>query len=201
MLRRLFTLLSIISLLLFVATCVMWVRSYWVEDDITYTSVRSLVVASRVGTMHLAVVVQWEQPGGPGSGPKAEHVVSITPRGWTRVAMPVDTSDGRSMMMIDDRWFHYQVGTVTLQQPAWRMTWRGDHKEFSTGPGYRLVQHDLPMPYLLLAILCGAMPTAGLVRAFSRRRRVRNGRCRRCGYDLRATRGRCPECGTVPVAR
>ncbi len=32
MLRRLFTFLSLVSLLLFVATCVLWVRSYQVRE-------------------------------------------------------------------------------------------------------------------------------------------------------------------------
>jgi hypothetical protein len=52
----------------------------------------------------------------------------------------------------------------------------------------------IPIWFLLLAF--GFMPGRAVVKRLRERRHARVGMCRVCGYDLRASPDRCPECGT-----
>jgi hypothetical protein len=54
-----------------------------------------------------------------------------------------------------------------------------------------------PVGWLVAAALI--LPVARVAPAIVRRRRRQSGLCPRCGYDLRATPDRCPECGAIPA--
>lgn len=53
-------------------------------------------------------------------------------------------------------------------------------------------------PHWALAMLFALPPGAAILRLMRTRRRRIRGLCRVCGYDLRASPDRCPECGEVP---
>jgi 4-amino-4-deoxy-L-arabinose transferase-like glycosyltransferase len=61
-------------------------------------------------------------------------------------------------------------------------------------------QEVLLVRYWILLSLTGILPLLWLgVAMFQAKSNC--GRCQACGYDLRATPARCPECGTLPTQR
>lgn len=60
---------------------------------------------------------------------------------------------------------------------------------------------NVEFSYWAFASLFGILPAFAAVRvyfkAFVMRRRIAQGLCPACGYDVRATRDRCPECGSA----
>ena len=64
----------------------------------------------------------------------------------------------------------------------------------------RVTGRYVKVPWWSLVALTAAPPALRAASTWRRRRRRRVGRCATCGYDLRATPGRCPECGTIDPA-
>jgi len=82
-------------------------------------------------------------------------------------------------------------------EPRNRLAWRVLGFEFVVGPDFRdSHSHVLVgLPFWLIALAA-----AGLLLALAHARRrylVRPGLCAKCGYDLRGTPDRCPECGEM----
>jgi hypothetical protein len=65
-------------------------------------------------------------------------------------------------------------------------------------------EYELRLPLWLLCLLFATAP-ARVIHRYRRdrtmKRRSAASRCTACGYDLRATPGRCPECGTAAATR
>jgi len=57
---------------------------------------------------------------------------------------------------------------------------------------------SVEIPDWLLLIVVSIPAQIAVVRFVRRSRRTVKGYCAKCGYDLRATPDRCPECGTIP---
>ncbi|HEY7116251.1 MAG TPA: hypothetical protein VH475_06685 [Tepidisphaeraceae bacterium] len=75
-------------------------------------------------------------------------------------------------------------------------------RDWGRGPGYGW---SCVVPFWFAALVTGTWPVSSLFLTVRRRLRARRrhlvGHCPTCGYDLRATPDRCPECGTAPAAK
>jgi hypothetical protein len=172
--RKLFTLCAVASLLLGVAVCAVWVRSYWRLDVLEFERPSGRVaVVSSAGRLGYAreQVRAGELPAEPStlryhSDPPENLPAEVAP------AWPADFD---------------LLGVVVLFRP----TSSADHLM-------------LLVPHWLATLALAALPAVAATRIYRRRRDARRtaaGGCPACGYDCRATPARCPECGAASKSR
>jgi hypothetical protein len=168
--------LSALSLLLCVAVCVLWVRSYcvsdqfrWVErkDDGAFTTYDRNILLGR------GVVIYGERmlaSGDPTYAGRWERQLKATGM------VPYVRSGPYNS-------FWNRRGTLGF------IVERSYRRELRTA-----------VPFWFIA-LCFALPALPAFRSITRkvrnRRRHREVTCLSCGYDLRASPERCPECGRI----
>ena len=115
-----------------------------------------------------------------------------------------DSGDGRNKVVVIDgriQWEHrsYTGPYVNIRTPPYRgISFLACWVYYVPGPNlqYRLF---LAIHFWLTSLSSATVGIA--LYAVYRLRRLPSGACEFCGYDLRATPERCPECGTIPVAR
>ena len=141
------------------------------------------------------------------------HVAAV--RSWPAVHLSVGT-EGRTQWVLNVHLGRLSFGRHRWDDPAlggrpgpnWQRGRWGFYASRSywvdpRGPRYGSMRH-LTTPCWAAALSLAALPALrayGVVRNWRARRLRRRGHCPRCGYDLRASPDRCPECGTVPSLR
>jgi hypothetical protein len=190
MTRRVLALFSVLSLLLCVAACALWVRSYFVSDwlahrrlDRNSDTLRTAELHLRTGAGHASVALSRDNS--LDVSDDAQRSSPDTAPGWfwaaDRVSNPAGPAADRPSLF-------GRLGFATTRA------------EGVMPDSYDYASASFPLWALALGL---AVPPTLYARATIRRaRRTRAGYCPRCGYDLRATPDRCPECGTpVPTSK
>ena len=182
--RHLFNLAALLSLLLCVAVAVLWVRSYWVATSATWHhqpvrdgESRTVRLETKSGRFIL-----WGRYSGSGR--------EIAIMGWYWSVRPIHSHETAATL---DRFWRGQRGRVIFFMGFCYSVEVG-----STAGVVRWSERRLMVPLWALCLVSSILPLLWL------RRRVWHthpaGHCQSCGYDLRETPERCPECGEAVVA-
>lgn len=173
MIRRVFTAASAVSLLVCGATVVLWVQGYRQPTEFLWPGTRAS------DGYHLNL-----------------HGASW--RGQLAVARCFETYDYGG---------HFKLLKISTRDDINEaMDWDGVLERAHARWGFAAAIPPTPgtagefvvaAPCWFLTLFFAITPCVWVGIGLRRRRRVESGECATCGYDLRASTDRCPECGTV----
>ena len=167
-LRWVFNLLAGASLAFGVAAAGIWIGSYFVTDRYSLGTVHGFGVEFSDSSGRMFIAV-WSMPGYPMEYRHVSYPPNYKFPGVFRAEQVL------------------RLGPVILVRET-----RYGHLSYVLGALF---------PIWLVTGACLPLPAGWILRRQRRRRSQRRAllnRCRICGYDLRATPDRCPECGAIP---
>jgi len=187
--RKLFNIAAALSLVLCVTAGALWVRSYWVWDTVAHTT-------------------NWH-PDPSGNGQVFYSSFLMHANGKITFQSFQDRTADAPQYQKRPGW-SYARSTMTVPTPPTTGIWNRlgfalvrEDVVFTppTGREWHKVNWTIPywVPTLLIFLGASALACPVVARHRAARRRAA-GQCGRCGYDLRGTPERCPECGAVPAA-
>jgi hypothetical protein len=95
-------------------------------------------------------------------------------------------------------WHHWSIPRgPAVVFPAQRKRFGLGFYDLHYGSYGNFAERGILIPVWYLTALFSVLLACSLI-GRSRAPRMPSGHCQRCGYDLRATPDRCPECGTAP---
>jgi hypothetical protein len=191
-LRHLFTILSALSLLLCVAVCVLWVRGRFVSDTFKFVQHREDAPRTVIENGHEIEV----------KGDSAERIWTVASSlGGIGIGMEL------SINIVDENsaGFHWrrEQPAAFLSPPqatlARRLGFDVAVLAQQLGPRQLVYTKGVILPTWFVLVVSAFLPAVLVLRqrCWRTARRLSRGQCVHCGYDLRASPERCPECGTA----
>jgi 4-amino-4-deoxy-L-arabinose transferase-like glycosyltransferase len=192
------SILTGLSLVICVCTCVLWARSHWRSDALRFRKTidsgqpvhaRTVMIYSGAGAIELAAAtdVHYLEPD------------KTLPDVWFYVAEdgpehPTDTP-------IASGWRRSFAGFGLLNDnrsgpPMTNLPFLGQ-LFVPTGFAWTKTFSALWLPHWFLALIFSVLPAKEMLLWIRSRRRRTRGLCVKCGYDLRGGGEQCPECGEV----
>jgi hypothetical protein len=190
--RWMFNGLAAVSLLLCVAACILWIWSLHQGFLLTYDQVASRpgvwIVSERAISLE-----RWRLLIEQSRREQSSSVMAFGPQGQMFELTPSRPDSGFGWQAVS----RYR-GTSSRPGIHWelvRFVWSSSGDPSSTPSRQVLI-----IPLYAIAMFFAVLPAVSLRRWRSRSKINADEaarRCAACGYDLRASLGRCPECGTV----
>lgn len=175
-----------VSLLLCIGVCTIWVRSWRAFEEHTYTTELSgsgrqtyYQASWYFGTLSMSVVTRAVP-----AGRRDQHLAD---------AFGGNPNSGLEYAV--RRWSSQPPGYAeAMKDNSGQSRFFAGRRDATTPDGVAHSGLNVTVPCWALFLLTAAFPIGRVVRHARHRRRDQRGLCSSCGYDLRASPDRCPEC-------